>query len=198
MTNIELAPGTRASRLANVVRVLWPVPVFVVVALVAQQVLVMSRYDVGGHAAGHLGSASAPFMAAAILCVLFWSTPAARRQIDLLVTGGVWFTTTLLVMIGNLRVVDDLIAAGYSHTPTSSVPDVADHSLANSSVWYAAVAALVLVVAWWRRRHVGNRATIASVVVTLVIPPWIVPGAGVIMLAIVRVVQRSRLAANGD
>ena len=194
MTNIDLTAGNRTSRLTHVVRASWPVPAFIAAALIAQQLLVTSRYDVGGHAAGHLASASAPFMAAAILCILFWTTPLARHQADLLVIGGVWFVTTLLVMVGNLRVVDDLVAAGYSHTPTSSVPDVADHSLANSSVWYAAVTALVLVAAWWRRRHIGNRATIGAVAATVIVPPWIIPGAGVIVLAIVRVVQCSRAA----
>lgn len=194
MSNIDLTAGNQVSRLNQVVRVLWPVPVLIAAALIAQQLLVTSRYDVGGHAAEHLTGASAPFMAAAILCILFWTTPLARRQANLLVIGGVWFATTLLVMVGNLRVVDDLVAAGFSHTPTDSVPDIADHSLANSSVWYAAVAALVLVVAWRRGRHIGNRATIGAVAVTVVIPPWIIPGAGVIVLAIVRVVQCSRSA----
>lgn len=194
MTNVDLTASKRASRLTHVVRALWPVPALIATSLIAEQLLVTSRYDVGGHAAGHLASASAPFMAAAILCILFWTTPLARRQADLLVVGGVWFATTLLVMVGNLRVVDDLVAAGYSHTPTGSVPDVADHSLANSSVWYAVVAALVLVAAWRRRRHIGNRATIGAVVATVIIPPWIIPGAGVIVLAIVRVVQCSRAA----
>ena len=197
MTNIDLIAGNRASRLTYVVRALWPVPALIAAALIAQQLLVTSRYDVGGHAAEHLTGASAPFMAAAILGILFWTTTLARHQADLLVIGGVWFATTLLVMVGNLRVVDDLVAAGYSHTPTGSVPDIADHSLANSSVWYAAVAALVLVAAWRRRRHIGNRATIGAVVATVIIPPWIIPGAGVIVLAIVRVVQRSRAAGIG-
>jgi hypothetical protein len=197
MTNVDLTAGNRTSRLTHVVRELWPVPALIAASLIAQHLLVTSRYDVGGHASGHLASASAPFMAAAILCILFWTTPLARHQADLLVIGGAWFATTLLVMVGNLRVVDDLVAAGYSHTPTGSVPDVADHSLANSSVWYAAVAALVLVAAWGRRRHIGNRVTIGAVVATVIIPPWIIPGAGVIVLAIVRVVQRSRAAEIG-
>lgn len=202
MTNIDLTAAPRASRAAHIVREWWPVPAFIAGALLAQQLLVSSRYDVGGHAAGHLDGATAPFMAAAVLCVLFWATPRARRQIDLFVTAGVWFATTVLVMVGNLRVVDDLVAAGYSRTPTGSVPDVADHSLANSSVWYAEVAALVLVVVWRRRRHIGNRATIGAVVATVIIPPWIIPGAGAIVLAIVRLVQRrpaaERVPIAGD
>ena len=193
MTNIDLTAGGRASRLSRIVRTWWPLPALIATALTAQQLLVSSRYDVGGHAAEHLTGASAPFMAAAVLSILVWTTPLARRQVDLLVIGGIWFATTLLVMLGNLRVVDDLVAAGYSSTPTGSVPDVADHSLANSSAWYAAAAALVFVAAWRRRRHSGNRATIGAVVATVIIPPWIIPGAGVIVLAIVRLVKRRRV-----
>ncbi len=95
-------------------------------------------------------------------------------------------------MLGNLRVVDDLVAAGYAHTPTDSVPDVADHSLANSSVWYAVVAALVLVAAFRWRRQISNRATIGAAVLTVIFPPWIIPGAGVVVLAIVRCVARTQ------
>ncbi len=192
MTNIDLTAGGRASLPSRIVRSWWPLPAFIATALTAQQLLVNSRHDVGGHAAEHLTSASAPFMAVAILSILAWTTPLARRQIDLLVIGGFWFATTLLVMLGNLRVVDDLVAAGYSSTPTGSVPDVADHALANSSVWYAAAAALLLVAAWRRHRHIGNRATIGAVVATVIIPPWIIPGAGVIVLATVRLVKRHR------
>jgi hypothetical protein len=190
MTNIDLTAGGRASLLSRIVRSWWPLPALIATALTAQQLLLSSRYDVGGHAAEHLTGASAPFMAAAILSILFWTTPLARRQVDLLVIGSVWFATTLLVMLGNLRVVDDLVVAGYSSTPTGSVPDVADHSLANSSVWYAAAAALLFIAAWRRRQHIGNRATIGAVVATVIIPPWIIPGAGVIVLAIDRLVRR--------
>ena len=176
----------------RVAREWWPVPVFIASGLLAQEVLLSSRYDVGGHAAGHLSSAAAPFMAAAVLSILFWATPQARRQVDVLLAAAAWFGTTVLVMLGNLRVVDDLVAAGYSHTPTDSVPDVADHSLANSSVWYAVLAALVLVAAFRWRRLISNRATIGAAVLTVIFPPWIIPGAGVIVLTIVRCLARGR------
>ena len=64
--------------------------------------------DVDLRPAEHLVGATAPFMAAAVVSILFWATPRARRQIDLLAVAGLWFATTLLVMLGNLRVVDDL------------------------------------------------------------------------------------------
>lgn len=61
---------------------------------------------------------------------------------DLLAAAGSWLAACVLVLLGNVRVVDDLVAAGYGRTPTGSVPDVADHALANSSAWYAELAAL--------------------------------------------------------
>jgi hypothetical protein len=196
MTKIEITATGRASRAAHIVRDWWPIPAFIGGALIAQQILLTSRYDVGGHASGHLANATAPFMAAAVVSILFWATPRACQEMDLLALAGLWFATTLLVMVGNLRVVDDLVAAGYPRTPTGSVPDVADHSLANSSVWYAELAALLFVAAWRRRRHVGNRATIGAVVATVIIPPWIIPGAGVIVLAIVCLVKRGRVVGS--
>ena len=192
MTSTDLTTGSPVSRLGLITRNWWPVPAFVASALLAQRLLLTSRYDVGGHAAEHLAGATAPFMAAALLSIIFWATPSARRQVDLMVVGAAWLAATVLVMLGNLRVIDGLVAAGYSFTPTDSVPDVADHSLANSSVWYAEVAALAFVAAWRRRRHIGNRATLGAVVITVVIPPWIIPGAGVIVVAIVRLVRRYR------
>lgn len=170
----------------------WPVPALIIASVVAQAVFLTRRYDVGGHAGEHLGSASAPFMAAAVLGIVLWATPVARRQADVLAAGAAWLAATVVVMLGNLRVVDDLVAAGYSHTPTGQVPDVADHSLANSSVWYASAAALLFVAAWWRRGHIGNRGALGAAFATAIVPPWIIPGAGVIVLAIVGVVRRFR------
>ncbi|MEP6658846.1 MAG: hypothetical protein ABJD24_02905 [Acidimicrobiales bacterium] len=192
MTTVEIQAVGPVTRFTRGAREWWPVPVLIAGSLLAQQVLLSSRYDVGGHAAGHLGSAAAPFMAAAVLAILMWATPRARRQVDVLLAAAAWFGATILVMFGNLRVVDDLVAAGYSHTPTDSVPDVADHALANSSVWYAVVAALILVAAFRWRRHISNRAAIGAAVITVIFPPWIIPGAGVIVLTIVRCLARRR------
>lgn len=189
MTNAEPSSRPRTDRLVRIVRRGWPAAAFVAGSLLGQQLLLKSRYDVGGHAAEHLNSATAPFMAAAVLAIAFWATPAARRQRELVITAVAWFIATLFVMAGNLRVVNDLVDAGHGRTPTGSVPDIAEHSLANSSPWYAAGIALIIVLTWQRRRHISNRATIAAVVISLIVPPWISPGAGVVVLAIIRLVQ---------
>jgi hypothetical protein len=191
MTIIE-APkeATRRARFVRGVCNWWPVPTFVAVGVVVQTRFV-SRYDVGGHAAEHLASASAPFMAAATIGILFWATPRALRQVDVVLAATAWFSMTVVVMIGNLRVVDDLVQAGYGFTPTSTVPDVADHSLANSSIWWAVAAALVLVAAFRWRRHIGDAATVGACV-AMIFPPWMIPGAGVLVLTVVRCVAHGR------
>ncbi len=184
--------GRSTVRIAHGARRWWPVPAFVAVGLVAQQLLLMSRYEVAGHAGEHLGSASVPFLAAPLAAILLWATPTVRRQLDVLVCLLAWFGATLVVMVGNLRVVDDLVAAGYARTPTSAVPDVADHTLANSSVWWASAASLLVVAAFRWRGHIGNKSTGGAALATVLVPPWIIPGAGVVVLAVLRCIARRR------
>jgi len=191
MTTIEVGEVRHGWWLVRVVRVWWPVPAFIAASVVAQELLLTSRYQVGGHAAGHLQSASAPFLAGAMLATLFWATPRARGEVDVLLAAAAWFTATVVVMVGNVRVVDDLLDAGYGHTPTSAVPDIADHSLANWAMWCAVAAALVLVAAIRWRGHIGNTAA-AGATAAMIFPPWFIPGAGVLVLTIVRCAARSK------
>jgi hypothetical protein len=191
MTTIQICDVGVGRRIGRLVREWWPAPALIAGAVIAQELLLTSRYDVGGHAAGHLGSATAPFLAAAMLAVLFWATPGARRQVDVILAAAAWFAATVVVMVGNVRVVDDLVDSGYGHTPTSLVPDIADHSLANSSIWYALVAALILVASTRWRHHIGNVAAIGASA-AMIFPPWIIPGAGVVVVTVVRCVARSK------
>ena len=167
-------------------------PVILGVAVLAQKVLLESRYDVAGHAAGHLASAGAPFFAAAMVGILLWATPSARRQAEVLAGAVVWLAATVVVLIGNVRVVDDLVAAGVGRVGTDEVPDVADHDLANLATWIVVVAALALTGAVWGRRHVSNRVAGAATVLNVLFPPWIIPGAGVVVLVVARCVARVR------
>src|SRR5258706_10605036 len=105
MATVDIQAVGPVTRFTRGAREWWPVPVLIAGALLAQEVLLSSRYDVGGHAAGHLGSASAPFMAATVLAILFCATPGARRQVDVLPAAAAWFGTTVLVLLRHLRVV---------------------------------------------------------------------------------------------
>jgi hypothetical protein len=187
----HLVAGAPVTDAPNRVLFWWPVPLAIVAAMLAQRVLLAPRSDVGGHAAEHLAGASAPFMSAALIAVLFWATPSARRQLDAILAAAAWFASTVVVMVGNLRVVDDLVRAGHARTPTGQVPDVADHSLANSSIWYAVGAATIVVAVFVVRRHIGAVGACGAAA-AMIFPPWIIPGAGIVVLTIVRCVAHGR------
>ena len=178
------------------VRRWWPVPALIVSSVVVQKTLFESRYDVSGHAAEHLSSANAPFAAFALVAILMFVTPQARRQPVVLVAGAARLASTVLVLVGNVRVVDALVGAGMGHTPTSQlVPDAnveSAHDLANLAPWLAVLAALALTGALWRYRHVSGRVAIGSAVVNVIFPPWILPGAGVLVLTVARCIAYHR------
>lgn len=197
------------SVVANVRR-WWPVPGLLALAIVVQNVAVESRYDVSGHAGEHLTSATVSFAGFAIVAILLYLTPAARRQPLVLVAGAGWLVTAVLVLIGNLRVVDALVDAGMAHTPTSELVQTATtdsaHDLANLAPWLGVVGALALTAVLWRHRHISARVAIGATILSVIFPPWIFPGAGVLMVTVARgiAVQRgerphlSRATTPGD
>ena len=178
------------------VRRWWPAVLAVVVSLAIQKVALESRYDVSGHAAEHLSSASAPFFAAAVVFILLWTTPAARRQAVVLVAGAAWLVCTVFIMIGNVRVVDALIDAGMAHTPTSQLVENGSvdsaHDMANLAPWLAVLAVLGLVVIFWRLHHVSGRVAAGAAVASIIVPPWIIPGGGILVLTVARCVAHHR------
>ena len=154
------------------VRRWWPVPVLLAASLVVQTAFFESRYDVSGHAAEHLSSASVAFFAFALVAILLYVTPLARRQPLVLVTSAMWLFSTVLVLVGNVRVVDALVGAGMSDTPTSQliVDDTLDsaHDLANLAPWLGVLTAIALTGALWRYRHVSGRVAVGSAVLSLI------------------------------
>jgi hypothetical protein len=161
-------------------------------SLTVQKLVFESRYDVSGHAAGHLSSAEAPFGACAAVVILLWATPSARRQADVLIACLAWLAATVLVLVGNVRVVDELADAGLGHAPTEGLPDIADHGLANFAPWLAVVAAVAMAGVLWRRGHVSLRVALGAGLLSVVFPPWIIPGAGVVVLVVARCIVQAR------
>ncbi|HVM09096.1 MAG TPA: hypothetical protein VM345_11570 [Acidimicrobiales bacterium] len=87
---------------------------------------------------------------------------------------------------------DDLVDAGLARAPTRDIPDVADHGLANLAPWLGVGAAVVLAAVMWRRHHVSGHVALGAVVLSVVFPPWVIPGAGVIVLTVARCVRFAR------
>jgi hypothetical protein len=168
------------------------------IALVAQKVFVESRYDVSGHAGEHLSGASVAFPAFALIAILLYVTRRARRQPLVLATSAIWLVGTVLVFVGNIRVVDTLVRAGMADTPTSQLVEDATissaHDLANRAPWLAVLGSLALIGVLGRYRHVSGRVAIGATVLSVIFPPWIVPGAGVLVVTIARCIAYHRTA----
>jgi hypothetical protein len=178
----------------------WPIPVAVGLSLVVQTLAYTGRYDVSGHASGHLSSGTFVFLATVVAGVLLWTTPAARRSPVVLVGIAAWLGAGVAIAIGNARVVDALIESGQANTPTgrlvgSSAVDDA-HWLANTAPYVAVVGAFVVVLGLYLVRAASVRVAGVAAVLNVLIPPWILPGFGIVLIAITRVVAIEKAARS--
>ncbi|MEX2255941.1 MAG: hypothetical protein WEC34_10940 [Acidimicrobiia bacterium] len=176
----------------------WPVPAAVATALVAQQVAYTGRYDVGGHAAEHLGSGSFVFLATAVAGLLLWLTPGARRSLVVVVGLALWLAAGVAIAVGNVEVVDALIDSGQATTSTDLLREtraVSDaHDLANTAPLFAVAAAMVVTFGLHRVGAASLRLAIVAAVLNVLIPYWIVPGFGLVVITIARCIAREKAA----
>lgn len=178
----------------------WPIPLAVALSVAIQRVVYTGRYDVSGHAAEHLDSGSFVFLAVVVAGVLLWTTPAARRSALVLVGLPTWLGAGIAIAIGNVRVVDALIDAGQGSTSTgdlietSTVSDA--HWLANTAPLVAVVGAFIVVIGVYLVREVSAPLAGVAAVLNILVPYWIVPGFGVVLVAIARVVTTEKAARS--
>ena len=185
------------------VRHWWPIPAMLA-AIIAVQIMWFGHYHASGHAAGHLASATMIFAVAFALAVLVWASPPPLRQRpELWALAAVVATSALIPTVGNLRVVnaigtDDWTDSQASASGPSRPGFVSGHALAERGVWYV-IGFAVLLAAWlWYKHAVGQGVGIAAIVLSLIFPPWIFPGAGLIVLTVTTIIRRSRRLRQTD
>jgi hypothetical protein len=186
----------------TVARRWWPLFGMFSVVLLAQNVL-LAGYDPTGHAADHLGSATIVFPAVALVGTLLWAMPTARRQLDVVAACVAWLLAVGGVTLGNLRVVDAIGDANWSDEQAdvlgAGLPGFeSGHDLAQVASLVAVGAAIVLSVVLFLRTHVGRRVAIGACLASLLFPPWLFPGAGVVVLAIAACFARRRWMTAAD
>ena len=175
----------------------WPVAAFLAPVLVAQT-LWSARYDVTGHAANHLQSATPVFPMVFLCAVLVWALPGrGRRDLLLWLLLGAAIASCLLVLAGNVQVIDAIGRATWSDTQASQLgparPGFASgHDLAARGAWGAVLATMLAAGLLWRRSLVSARVAAAAVAVSLAVPYFLAPGAGVVVLAASAAVARAR------
>jgi hypothetical protein len=184
----------------QIVRRWWAIPVAVALSIVVQGVAYTGRYDVSGHAAEHLGSGTFVFLATVVAGVLLWTTPAARRSPLVLVGLATWLGAGVAIAIGNVRVVDALIEAGQATTSTENLVDssaVSDsHWLANTAPFIAVAGALVVVLGVYVVHAASLRLAGVAALLNVLVPYWILPGLGVVLVAIARILAVEKTARS--
>jgi hypothetical protein len=189
-----------SGRVLAFLRTWWPVAAFLVPVLVVQTVW-SSRYDLAGHAADHLQSATPVFPTAFLSAVLLWAVPGRGRHdllLWLLVAAAV--ASCLLVLAGNVRVIDAIGGATWNDAQASQLGPTrpgfeSGHDLAELGAWGAVLATMLLAGLLWLRGSVSARVAVAAALVSLVFPHFIAPGAGVVVLVVSVAVARSRRLA---
>lgn len=184
-------------RVLGFLRTWWPVAGFLVPVLVAQT-LWSSRYDVVGHAADHLQSATPVFPMVFLSAVLVWALPGrGRRDLVLWLLLAAAIASCLVVLAGNVRVIDAIGDATWNDAQASQLGPTrpgfeSGHELAALGAWGAVVATMLVAGLLWRRGLASAKVAAAAAVVSLVFPYFIAPGAGVVVLVVSAAVARSR------
>ena len=186
-----------AQRLVRIARDWWPVVAFLSPVLLLQAVW-SAQYDVAGHAAGHLGSAMVVFPMLFVCAVLIWALPEqGRRDPWLWLIFAVILGGCLVVMAGNIQVVDAIGGDTWSDAQAGQLGALrqgfeSGHDLAERGAWGVVLAAIVAAGLLWRRRLVSTKAAVAAGALSLIFPYWIVPGFGIVVLAVSVMLARGR------
>jgi hypothetical protein len=165
----------------------WPLALFFGLAALAQVVFARA-YEAEGHAAGHLQSAGGIFPMLALLATILWSAPSARRYATTWLLGLGLAAMLALTLVGNLMVVNAIEGTNWTDAQAASLGPAhsgfeAGHTLAGIGMWGAAAATLAIgLYLFWRHLLTRNQVIAASVV-SLLIPPFIIPGAGLFVSA---------------
>src|SRR4029453_8491668 len=184
-------------RLLEILRSWWPLAAFLVPVLVAQT-LWSGRYEVAGHAADHLQSATPVFPMIFLSAVLLWALPGRGRRDRLLwLLLAAAITSCLVVLVGNVRVIEAIDGATWTDAQASQLGPArpgfdAGHDLAQLGAWGALLTAMLVAGLLWQRRLVSAKVAAAAAVVSLVVPSFIAPGAGIVVLVVSAAVAHAR------
>jgi len=184
-------------RLLEILHSWWPVAAFLVPVLVAQTIW-SGRYEVAGHAADHLQSATPVFPMIFLSAVLLWALPGrGRRDRLLLLLLAAAIASCLVVLVGNVRVIEAIDGANWTDAQASQLGPArfgfeSGHDLAQLGAWGAVLATMLAAGLLWRRRLVSAKAAAAAAVVSLVVPSFIAPGAGIVVLTVSAAVAHAR------
>ncbi len=188
MAGRRISPRTRTI-IAVVFVVAW-----IVLANVTTGALVEAN---GSHARDHLASGQSGLPHVAVLAVIFWALPRDRRPMLAWVAALVILVGVGLVTVGNLQVVDAIGDEAWNDAQAErlgpSRPGFDEgHDLASVGMWIVVAGAVAFAVILMVIGAIARLAGILSIGISLVFPPWIAPGFGLVVVAIALLRERER------
>ena len=104
-------------------------------------------------------------------------------------------------MIGNLRVVNAIGGNNWNSDQADRLGPLrsgftSGHDLAQRSAWLMIVVVALFSVWLWRRRVVSGGVAVGAIVVSVVFPSWVFPGAGLVVLVVAALALRAGRLRN--
>jgi hypothetical protein len=185
------------TNLFQILRVLAPLA-GILAAIIAVQAWWARGYSPTGHASEHFSSATVVFGIAFMLSAVVWALPSRiRRQPALWVLVSLVAVAAVVNAQGNLQVVDAIGNENWSLDDVASLGPIREgfdegHARAELGGLAGVVAAGSLIVWLGARRVISRRLCLGAVVACVLVPYWIFPGFGLVIVAGVLVTRRVR------
>jgi len=153
----------------------------------------------GEHARGHFASAGSALPQLGILAVMFWALPRRSTWVR-----GLLGIAALVILVGcgitlagNIKVIDVASAQGWTEAQAEALeetlPGVREgHDQASTGMWMVVGGAAAFAAILTATKAVGLGAGISSIVLSVIFPPWIAPGFGLVVVAIALLRERER------
>ena len=108
-------------KVRGIIRDWWPIVVVLTIVITVQAIFQSSVVANGPHASDHLRSATVPFPTFFLLVVIIWAIPKARLQIKAWLLAGLLAVASLVIMFGNLRVVNAIAGDNWTDEQASAL-----------------------------------------------------------------------------
>ena len=175
----------------------WPIPAFIAGSVIVQ-ILTSPHPTPIGHAAGHYGNATVLFAIGPIVAITVWASAAnVRRRPVFWFFNAALLAATAVVYAANMQIVNAIGGERWTNDQVELFGPTrpgfeAGHVLTQRAELASAVIMVVFAVCLGRWHALKPAVVAAIVVVSIIVPPWIFPGRGIVIIAIAFLHQRAK------